>query len=178
MLVNTRSLWAAALVALCSACGGDAETVSQTAALYETLVERQSAEVGGGTPARLRFGAAQNIELDVPGEVAPTRVGVQVALVTGTVRRGQHPVNDAGLLVEPAGLRFAVPVRVRQPVPPPAPGKTYVAVVIPDGETAFVARTPGRRVAPADDSLGGLEIWEGDGDGSGLWGFALVDERD
>lgn len=167
-------LAALALVLACSACGGDDAAV-ETAALYETVVERQVIEAGGGTAQRLRFGPGQNIELEIPADVAPMRVGVQVSLVTGTVRRGRHPVNDAGLLVEPAGLRFAVPVRVRQPVPPPAPGKTYVSVVVPDGETQFVARTPGRRVSGPDPDLGGLEIWEGEGDGSGLWGFAESD---
>lgn len=169
-----KALRAVALAGGVMACGGG-EAEPQTAALYETVVQRKTIDVGGGTAGVLRFGERDDIELEIPGDVAPVRLGVQVSLVTGTVRRGRYPVNDAGLLVEPPGLQFAVPVRVRQPVPPPPPGRTYVSVVIPDGETAFVARAPGRRVSPPDPNLGGLEIWEGEGDGSGLWGFAQVD---
>ncbi len=156
-----------------AACGGD-EADTPQGGLYQAVVQTQQAEVGGGIPQRLRFGANERIELDIPGEVAPMRVGITVSLVTGTVRRGQHPVNDAGLLVQPQGLLFAVPVRVRQPVPTPPPGRTYVSVVIPDNGTEFVARTAGRRVSGPEEALGGLEIWEGEGDSSGLWGFAEV----
>lgn len=165
--------FAAMLVVGATACGGD-DTYTPPGALYQAVVETKQVEVGGGTPQRLLFGANQRIELDIPGDVAPARVGISVSLVTGTVKRGQHPVNDAGLLVQPQGLQFAMPVRVRQPVPPPAPGRTYVSVVIPDNGTEFVARTAGRRVSGPEEALGGLEIWEGEGDSSGLWGFAEV----
>lgn len=141
---------------------------------YQAVVETQSVLVGE-SPQRLRFGVDQRIELDIPTEVSRQPLRINVSLVTGTVRRGRYPVNDAGLLVQPAGLMFETTVKVRQPVDPPRIGRTYVAVVLPDGGDAFVARTPGRRVSGSIAELGGKEIWEGDGDGSGLWGFAEVD---
>lgn len=168
----SKSMVSLLALALLAACGSDdAESVGP---LYQSLVETKKLTLMEGTPQLARFGPGERIELEVPANVVRGSVEVEVSLVTGTVRRGRHPVNDAGLLVQPEGLVFQAPVRVRQPVPPPPAGRTYVAVVIPDGETAFVARTPGRRVAPAGPD--GLEVWEGEGDGSGLWGFALVGE--
>lgn len=154
-------------------CGGDADSPDVAEALYQNVASRKTVEVGGGTPQRLRFGVDEQIELDIPADVTTKRVRVQVSLVTGTARRGVHPVNDAGLLVEPQGLRFAVPARIRQPLPPLPPSRSYVAVVIPDKQTTFVARKPARRVSGPDRN--GLEVWEGEGDSSGLWGFADVE---
>lgn len=151
-----------------AACG---EAEPGSTPLYQATVETQSVVVGE-SPQRLRFGVDQRIELEIPAEVSKRPVRVNVSLVTGTARRGRHPVNDAGLLVQPAGLMFDTPVKVRQPVDPPRAGRTYVAVVVPDGGDAFVARTRGRRISGPLPELGGKEIWEGDGDSSGLWGFA------
>jgi hypothetical protein len=50
--------------------------------------------------------------------------------------------------------------------------------VVPDGQDAFVATTPARRIGgPMTDEATGevLERWEGEGTGSGLWGLALSD---
>lgn len=157
-----------ATMGILAACG---EAEPSGGPLYQATVETQSVVVGEA-PQRLRFGVDQRIELEIPAEVSRQPVRINVSLVTGTVRRGRHPVNDAGLLVQPAGLMFDTPVKVRQPVNPPSPGRTYVSVVIPDGGDAFVARTRGRRVSGPLPELGGKEIWEGDGDSSGLWGFA------
>lgn len=139
--------------------------------IYQAIIETQAVVVGE-SPQRLRFGADQRIELDIPANVSPRPLRIEVSLVTGTVRRGRYPANDAGLLVSPQGLTFNAPVLVRQPVNPPQPGRSYVAVVLPDGGDAFVARKRAHKVSGPLPELGGKEIWEGEGNGSGLWGFA------
>lgn len=146
--------------------------------LFREIVESRELTVGGGGPdqvVRLASGA-HVVEVIVPGAVAPTPTRAYVSLVTGVTRKGQAPVNDFGVLVDPAGLTFAQPVRVRQRVAAPPPRKTYAAVVVPDQGTAFVVRSFARPVGPADPASGEEgELWEGDGEGSGLWGLALVD---
>lgn len=133
-------------------------------------------DVGGGGPAQtVRVGTeVASVELEVPGNVVPTRATISVKLVEDVTRRGRTPVNDRGLLVEPENLTFAEPVKVRQRVAPPPPGRGYVAVVVPDGSDTFEARTAARRLAPADPA--GQELWEGEGTGSGLWGLAVDPE--
>ena len=141
--------------------------------LYTAVLETQEVEVGKA-PQRLRFGVDKRTELEIPADVSLMPVRLRVSLVGGTVRRGQHPVNNTGLLVEPQALTFATPATIRQALPPVAPRRVYAAVVIPDNGDAFVYRSRGRRVSAADPALNGLEVWEGDGDSSGLWGFAEI----
>jgi hypothetical protein len=51
-----------------------------------------------------------------------------------------------------------------------------VAVVVPDRGRTFVARAPARRLSTVDPTgLESGELWEGDGDGSGLWGLGYAD---
>jgi hypothetical protein len=166
---------AAALLAL-PACSGDEGGDGAPRRLYRRVVEQRSIDVGGGGASQLvRIGQPPDVvELEIPGDVVPTRARIQVSVVEGVPRRGRTPVNDRGVLVEPAGLTFAQPVRVRQRVPAPPPMRGYVAVVLEQGaeETGFVARGPARRLmeATAQDMR---ELWEGDGTGAGLWGLAV-----
>lgn len=157
-----------------AACGdvpGDEQRV-----LYQQIVETRTLDVGTASLVE-RFGPGGPVELEIPADVVSRPRSIEVSLVTGTVRKGAFPVNDAGLFVQPPGLVFDVPVRVRQTVPPPPAGKRYASVVIPDDGDAFVVRGPGRRVSPPDPARDGYETWEGEGDGSGLWGLALVDDE-
>ncbi|MDX2022948.1 MAG: hypothetical protein SF187_22125 [Deltaproteobacteria bacterium] len=147
--------------------------------LYGQVLEKRTLEVGGGGEEQtVTLGTKNPVTLVVPGNVAPTRVMVQVSLVTDTAKRGRSPVNDSGVLVEPQGLSFAAPVRVRQFVSPPPVGRGYVAVVVPDNATSFVVKSRARLLAPATTESGGLELWEGDGTGSGLWGLAVSEAGD
>ena len=159
----------ASLVALAAGACSDEES----GRLFRRELQRVSAQVGGGGETQvITLGAGEiAVEVEIPGNVAPRRTLVQVSLVEGVPRRGRTPVNDRGLWVQPAGLSFDQPVRVRQRVPAPPTDQGYVTVVIPDGGSTFEARGPARRLQPAPQ-VGGLELWEGDGTGSGLWGLA------
>ena len=151
----------------------------EDAPLYGQVLEMRSLEVGGGGEEQtVTLGTKRPVTLAIPGNVAPTRVMVQVSLVTDTVKRGRSPVNDSGVLVQPQGLLFAAPVRVRQFVSPPPVGRGYVAVVVPDNGTSFVVKSRARLLAPASTESEGLELWEGDGTGSGLWGLAVSEAGD
>lgn len=170
--------------------GGMDGSVDGGTPLFSQILEKRTLMVGGGGDVIVqRFGPGGIVEVEIPGDVLPTRVSIDMSLVSGTVRRGRHPVNDMGLYVQPQGLMFQVPIRVRQPVPAPPIGKRYVSVVVPDDGTAFVPRKVARKVTTTDDmapdllaSMGvwaadtDLEVWEGEGEGSGLWGLALDDK--
>lgn len=146
--------------------------------LYGKILERRSLEVGGGQEQTVKLGAKNPVTLLIPGDVAPTRARIDVSLVTDTVRRGRYPVNDSGVLVEPQALQFAAPVRVQQLVVPPPVGRVYMAVVVPDKGNSFMATSRARLISAATPESGGLELWEGDGTGSGLWGLAVSEDSD
>lgn len=168
------------LALLCLSLFGAASCASEEdVPLYGQVLERRTLEVGGGGEEQtVTLGSRNPVTLVVPGNVAPTRVMVQVSLVADTAKRGRSPVNDSGVLVEPQGLSFAAPVRVRQLVPPPPVSRGYVAVLVPDSGDSFVVKSRARLVAPATPETGGLELWEGDGTGSGLWGLAVSEPGD
>lgn len=135
-------------------------------------------QVGGGEAQTVMLGGKNPVTLLIPADVAPTKVMIELTLVSQTAKRGRSPVNDSGVLVEPQNLTFAAPVRVRQFVPPPPVGRGYVAVVVPDGGNSFVAKGRARLIAGANADSMGLEVWEGDGTGSGLWGLAVSEAGD
>ena len=179
--IGTLMLKVGFVAMVAGGCGGDMESMtnddssadSEGQARYQTVVETQTLTVGDGITRVVRFGPAEAVELEIPWNVVRRPARIDVSLVTGTVRRGIPPANDAGLLVRPESLNFDVPVRVRQRIVAPPPGKTYASVVLPDDGDAFELRGPARRVARVDASE--LEVWEGEGDGSGLWGLGLID---
>jgi hypothetical protein len=161
-------------MAVALSCASD----DQPSPLYGKVVERRSLEVGGTEAQTVTLGTKNPVTILIPGDVAPMRVRVNISLVTETARRGRFPVNDTGVLVEPQDLQFAAPVRVRQLVPPPPPTRRYMAVVVTDRDDSFVTRGRARLVTAATAETGGLELWEGDGTGSGLWGLAVSDDSD
>lgn len=166
------------IVVLAVAAGCSSSDAQEERALGR-VVRSVTVDVGGGGPPQvLRVPVsdapdADVIELEVPGDVVPRRAQVQVSVVVDVPKRGRTPVNDRGVLVRPQMLTFDKPVKVRQRVPPPPPMRGYVSVLVPDGSDTFEARTPARRLAPAEPQGDGKELWEGDGTGSGLWGLAV-----
>ncbi len=161
----------AVIVVLAAACGSDAE-------LYGTVVEKQTLEIGGMEAALSLGRGQQRVELLVPANALPTRTQVRVSLVSGVARRGRHPAVDTAVLIEPRALTFSAPVRMRQLVPPAPVGRRYRTVVVPEGASAFAVRGPARLLARATPETLGLEVWEGDSEGSGLWGLSLEEPGD
>ncbi len=160
------------VLVLLPACFGDTEK------LFTAIAAQQTLEVGG-TEATVTLGRGrQRVELLVPANVLPARAQLKVSVVSGTVRRGRHPATDTGVLIDPVGTTFQAPVRIRQLVPPPPPGRSYRSVVVPDNGNSFVARGPARLLRPASAETEGYEQWESDAAGSGLWGLALAEPGD
>lgn len=155
-------------VALVLSCFGDTDK------LFQVVAEQKAVQVGGGTDTTVTLGRGrQQMELLVPGSAAVERTQVKVSVVSQTVRRGRSPATDNALLIEPVGTTFITPVRMRQMVPSPPVGRTYRVVVVPDNRTTFVVRSRARFVQGPGVDTEGYEQWEGDIDGSGLWGLDL-----
>lgn len=154
------------------ACFGDADK------LFSGRLAQQTTSAGGAETQVSLGRGRDRVELLIPAEALATRAEVQLSVVSGTVRRGRYPVTDTALLVEPQGLAFARPARLRQLVPPPPLGRRYRTVVVPDGGASFVAKGLARRLGGATAETEGHEPWESDCEGSGLWGLALDESGD
>lgn len=136
--------------------------------LFGTVEDRASVQTGDLRTVTLRKGTATTT-LIFPANVLPAGKTIDVALVSGVVRKGRFPVTATAVQFAPAPLTFDHPVKMRQAVPAAGPRKRYAAVQVVDNGGSFVQRTPGRRVA---ETAEGDEVWEIDVTDSGLWGIA------
>jgi hypothetical protein len=157
-----------ATIAACQlVCGGP---------LYSDVLATLDLEVGGVEQQHTLGRGRQRVEITAPAAALAVRRPVKVSLVGGTAMRGRAPATSTAVLIEPQTLIFVAPVRMRQLVPPAPVGRRYRMVVVPDNANAFVQRGRARVIQAASDANDGWEIWEGDADGSGLWGFALEEQ--
>lgn len=131
------------------------------------------------------LGAAQVVKLGTSTTLqlpeTPARGAVTVRAVSGVVRRGATPAGDV-VQIASRGVSFAPPVRMSQTVPPPPPGRSYVAVTSDDGNDAWVTKGAARAVVMATVADGvdggataGVATYEIDVTGSGLWAIAVAD---
>ncbi|MCG5051438.1 MAG: hypothetical protein KA712_00610 [Myxococcales bacterium] len=157
----------ASIAACQQVCGGP---------LYSDVLATLDIEVGGVEQLHTLGRGRQRVEITAPAAALAVPRPVKVSLVGGTAMRGRAPATSTAVLIEPQALIFIAPVRVRQLVPPAPAGRRYRMVVVPDNANAFVQRGRARVIQPASDANDGWEIWEGDAEGSGLWGFALEEQ--
>lgn len=132
-----------------------------------TVVFQQQVDIGPvGLSVDLGPGSQGGRVEFPPGVLAtPTRVTVRVS---GNVSKGGTPVVAPVLQIATPQLVFAVPARLRQTVPAPAPGKQYVAVGAAEADPTWTIRGQARAVPGTSD-------FEIDIHGSGLWALALSD---
>lgn len=161
-----------ALVLLAVGLGCGKNDGPQAVRAVGTVTDQKTVTVGGETVVVTLGRGRERVEVEFPPDAAARRIPVTVRTEEGVAKRGPSPAG-AALHVATQNVRFEPPARMRQPVPPPPPGRHYVAVHAQPEADSWAQRAPARALAMTDD---GRQTFEIEVTGSGLWALALVQD--
>lgn len=183
-----RALSRLVLVASCMA-GCSSDDDDEVADAVGSSLEQKVLEIGGeDVDVTLGASSARPTRLLVPATAVPRRMPVTVRLSTVTKTGTVAPVTALQIATRNVTFSMVTPARMQQAVPPPPPMKRYVAMTSFGAGDAWVPTSTARRVPTPAAALrasvprgpllpaAGLEVWEIDLQGSGLWALALVDD--